>query len=77
MPPAARARLLRRLDMINAAHDLDDLRSLRDTLAELADEERSGRLSIGIDGEQWISFRWEDGGAIDVAIDLARDGDAA
>ena len=77
MPPATRARLLRRLDMLNAAHALGDLRSLRGVLAQPAEGQRRGRLGIHVGGGQPISFRWEDGAASDVATDLEIAGEAA
>ncbi|MEE8336775.1 MAG: hypothetical protein V3R95_01805 [Dehalococcoidia bacterium] len=77
MPPAAQARLLRRLDMLNAAHDLGDLRSLRDAPVQPVAEERRGRLGIRVEGGPRISFRWEDGEASDVATDREIAGEAA
>ncbi len=75
MPPAARARLLRRLGMVNAAHDFEDLRSLGSGPTEPTGTKHLGRIGVG--GDLQISFRWENSDASDVAIVLAADGVAA
>ncbi|QQP91913.1 type II toxin-antitoxin system RelE/ParE family toxin [Skermanella sp. TT6] len=59
---------LRKLDMINAAIALDDLRSPPGNRLEALKGDRYGQHSIRIN-EQWrICFRWSGDGADDVEI---------
>jgi toxin HigB-1 len=59
---------LRKLDMLAAAHSLQDLRSPPGNRLERLSGNWSGLHSIRIN-EQWrIIFRWEDGDAHDVGI---------
>lgn len=59
---------MRKLDMINAAIALDDLRSPPGNRLEALKGDRHGQHSIRIN-EQWrICFRWSGDGADDVEI---------
>jgi proteic killer suppression protein len=52
---------LRKLDVINAAHKLDDLRSPPGNRLELLKGERKGFHSIRVNDQWRIVFRWENG----------------
>lgn len=59
---------LRKLDMIDAAKVLDDMRSPSGNRLEALKGDRAGRHSIRINDQWRICFRWEDSAAHDVEI---------
>jgi proteic killer suppression protein len=58
----------RKLDLINAAHVLDDLKVPPGNRLEALKGKLKGRHSIRINGQWRIVFRWADGNAHEVAI---------
>jgi toxin HigB-1 len=64
MIPAA----LRKLDMINAAHELSDLRVPPGNRLESLKGSLEGLTSIRINDQWRIVFRWDSGGASQVSI---------
>jgi toxin HigB-1 len=58
----------RKLDMLNAAVRLDDLRSPPGNMLEALKGERQGQYSIRINDKWRICFRWSADGASDVEI---------
>ena len=68
LPPAIRSVAIRKLDMLNAARELGDLRAPPGNRLEALKGNRRGKHSIRVN-EQWrIVFRWESGDAHDVEI---------
>jgi len=59
---------LRKLDMIDAAEELSDLRSPPGNRLEALKGDRKGQHSIRINDQFRICFRWTKGGAEDVEI---------
>lgn len=59
---------LRKLDMINAARELMDLRVPPGNRLEALKGDREGLYSIRINDQWRIIFRWENAGASDVSI---------
>jgi proteic killer suppression protein len=59
---------LRKLDMIDAAEDLADLRTPPGNRLEALKGDRKGQYSIRINDQFRICFRWTKGGAEDVEI---------
>ncbi|MGV1872813.1 type II toxin-antitoxin system RelE/ParE family toxin [Agrobacterium rosae] len=59
---------IRKLTMLNAAHDLEDLRSPPGNRLEALKGNRVGQHSIRINDQWRICFIWKDGGAEDVEI---------
>lgn len=59
---------LRKLEMIRAAHVLDDLRVPPGNRLEALRGNRAGQYSIRINDQWRICFRWSDGEAEDVEI---------
>lgn len=59
---------LRKLDVINAARELSDLRMPPGNRLEALKGDREGSYSIRINDQWRIIFRWESGGASDVSI---------
>jgi len=59
---------LRKLDMIDAAEDVGDLRSPPGNRLEALKGDRKGQYSIRINDQFRICFRWSKGGAEDVEI---------
>ncbi len=57
-----------KLDQIDAANTLDDLRLPMSNHLEALSGDRVGQNSIRINGQWRICFRWENGHAHDVAI---------
>lgn len=67
-PADIRQPALRELDMLNAAHRLDDLAGLSGNRLESMRGDLKGYYSIRVN-EQWrIIFRWVDGGAQAVCL---------
>jgi proteic killer suppression protein len=58
---------LRKLDVINAAHQLDDLRSPPGNRLEVLKGDLQGYHSIRVNDQWRITFRWNDG-AHDVSL---------
>ena len=68
IPEQVRERAVRRLDMLNAAESLQDLRSPPGNRLERLRGDLRGLYSIRVN-EQWrIVFRWESGSAFGVRI---------
>ena len=59
---------VRKLDMLNAAHDLLDLRAPRGNQLEKLRGDRAGFFSIRINDQFRVVFRFADGNASDVQI---------
>ena len=59
----------RKLDMVNAAHELQDLRVPPGNRLEALKGSLRGKHSIRINDQWRIVFRWKDGDAHDVEID--------
>lgn len=59
---------LRKLDMLNAAYHLEDLRSPPGNRLEALKGELSDFCSIRINNQWRIIFRWKSNGAVDVQI---------
>lgn len=68
VPPDIRSTALRKLDMINAAHELGDLRSPPGNRLEPLKGTLKGMHSIRINDQWRVVFRWTAGDAHDVAI---------
>ena len=58
---------LRKLDVVNAAHQLDDLRSPPGNRLEVLKGDLQGYHSIRVNDQWRITFRWNDG-AHDVSL---------
>jgi toxin HigB-1 len=65
---AIRAAALRKLDMLDAATDLRDLRSPPGNRLEALQGDRAGQHGIRINDQWRICFVWRNGGAEDVEI---------
>lgn len=59
---------IRKLTMLNNAHDLEDLRSPPGNRLEALKGNRAGQHSIRINDQWRICFVWKDGGAEEVEI---------
>lgn len=68
VPPAIRANAFRKLDMLNAATTMQDLRSPPGNRLEKLSGDLSEFHSIRINQQWRLIFRWADGGAEDVEI---------
>ncbi|PLX73003.1 MAG: plasmid maintenance system killer protein [Desulfuromonas sp.] len=68
LPPEIIRRALNKLDMINAAHDVLDLRSPPGNRLETLQGDLAGMFSIRINDQWRIVFRWQDGNAYDVRL---------
>jgi proteic killer suppression protein len=55
--------------MVNAAHELQDLKVPPGNRLEALKGELRGKLSIRINDQWRVIFRWENGDAYDVEID--------
>lgn len=69
IPPANRSVALRKLDALNAAAKLDDLKAPPGNRLEALKGELRGKHSIRVNDQWRIVFRWENGDAHDVEID--------
>ena len=58
----------RKLEMLDAAHRVDDLRSPPGNRLEALHGDRTGQFSIRINGQYRLCFRWQDDAAWDVEI---------
>lgn len=63
-----RASVLRKLDMLNAAHVLEDLRRPPGNRLEALKGNLKGWHSIRVNDQWRIVFRWVEGGAAEVAL---------
>ncbi len=69
IPSDIRSVAVRKLDLLNAAHELQDLRVPPGNRLEALKGELKGRHSIRINDQWRVVFRWENGDAHDVEID--------
>jgi toxin HigB-1 len=69
IPSDVRSVAVRKLDMVNAAQELKDLRVPPGNRLEALKGELKGRHSIRINDQWRVTFRWENGDAHDVEID--------
>ena len=69
LPPDVVRVALRRLDMINAAHTLGDLRSPPGNRLEALKGDRAGRWSMRVNDQYRVTFRFEDGHAYEVSCE--------
>ncbi len=67
-PPDVRRGALRKLDMLNAAQQLKDLRSPPGNRLELLKGNLAGLHSIRVNDQWRIVFRWSDAGSADVSL---------
>ena len=58
----------RKLEMLDAAETLDDLRQVPGNRLERLKGDRAGQYSIRINDQWRLCFRWDDGNAWDVEI---------
>jgi proteic killer suppression protein len=68
LPPEAISRALNKLDMLNAAHDVLDLRSPPGNRLEVLGGDLKGFHSIRVNDQWRIIFRWKDGNAYEVSV---------
>ena len=68
LPPEIRSSAVRKLDMLNAAMELRDLRAPPGNRLESLRGDLAGKHSIRINDQWRIVFRWESGDAHDVEI---------
>ncbi|MPZ70719.1 MAG: hypothetical protein GEU71_14500 [Actinobacteria bacterium] len=69
VPSDIRSVAVRKLDLLNAAHELQDLRVPLGNRLEALKGELRGKHSIRVNDQWRIVFRWKDGDAHDVEID--------
>lgn len=69
IPPDLRAVAVRKLDLLNAAHELNDLRAPPGNRLEALKGNLAGKHSIRINDQWRVVFRWTSGDAHDVAIE--------
>jgi len=67
-PPELRRTMLRKLGIVDAALDLDDLRVPPGNRLEKLRGNRAGQYSIRVNDRWRICFEWSDGNADDVEI---------
>lgn len=65
---ACRRQAIKRLDRLEAAISLNDLRALPGNRLEALVGDRAGQYSIRINGQWRICFRWPEDGVEDVEI---------
>jgi toxin HigB-1 len=68
IPSDARSVAIRKLDLLNAAHELQDLRLPPGNRLEALKGELRGKHSIRINDQWRVIFRWENGDAHEVEI---------
>jgi proteic killer suppression protein len=68
LPGDIQDRALRKLRQLDAAAIIDDLRNPPSNRLEALKGDRAGQMSIRINDQWRICFRWADGEAIDVEI---------
>ena len=69
IPSDIRKVAVRKLDMVNAAHELQDLQAPPGNRLEALKGDLRGKHSIRINDQWRIVFRWRDGASHDVEID--------
>ena len=67
-PPQTVRAAIRKLDVLNAAHALLDLRSPPGNRLEALTGSREGYHSIRVNDQWRIVFHWQDGDAYDVSV---------
>jgi proteic killer suppression protein len=67
-PADLRPRAVRKLDLLNAAADVNDLRAPPSNHLEKLGGNLTGFLSIRVNDQWRIVFRWNDGSALDVRL---------
>jgi proteic killer suppression protein len=67
-PADIQDRALRKLRQLDAAKTTDDLRNPPGNRLEALKGNRAGQMSLRINGQWRICFRWSDGDATDVEI---------
>ena len=65
-PPDLLRPAKRKLEMLQAATVLDDLRSPPGNRLEALSGDRAGQYSIRVNDQFWLVFRWADAGPMDV-----------
>ena len=68
LPPEIHRTAIRKLDMVNAAKELRDLRAPPGNRLEALEGDLQGKHSIRVNDQWRIVFRWESGDAHDVEI---------
>jgi len=68
LPPDVIKRARNKLDMVNSAHDVLDLRSPPGNRLELLQGDLTGFYSIRINDQWRIVFRWQAGSAYEVRL---------
>ena len=68
LPPDIKLKTLNKLDVLNGAHDLLDLRSPPGNRLEALRGDLSGFYSIRVNDQWRIIFRWQDGNAYEVQL---------
>lgn len=68
VPPDIRKRAREKLDMINQAQVLEDLRTPPANRLEALKHARAGQYSVRINDQWRVCFRWEHGDAFEVEI---------
>lgn len=63
-----RAQAEKRLQILRRARTLDDLRGLPSNRLEALSGDRAGQLSIRINQQWRLCFRWQEGDAYDVEV---------
>jgi len=66
--PSLRSAALRRLDSLDAAKDLNDLRANPGNRIEELKRDLKGFLSIRVNDQWRVIFRWHEGNAVDVML---------
>ena len=61
VPPALRKTLFRKLQLLDAAHSVRDLRVPPGKRLEALKGDRAGQLSIRVNDQWRLCFRWENG----------------
>lgn len=67
-PPNVKRAALRKLDILNAAHTLEDLRELPGNRLKALKGDLSGYHSIRVNDQWRIIFRWEDNNAAEASL---------
>jgi len=68
IPANLRTVVIRKLDLLNAAHELGDLRAPLGNRLEALKGELKGKHSIRVNDQWRVVFRWERGDAREVSI---------
>jgi len=68
LPPEVVSRALNKLEILNAAHDVKDLRSPPGNRLEVLEGDLKGFHSIRVNIQWRIVFRWKEGNASEVRL---------